>query len=416
MAQELMKKEGFEYTEHKKALYFNGHERPDVVDDHQIWFLPDMTAFMQDMIHYVVGDVMTEFIQSSHFLDYSNGTFAKPRLVCCAHDEMTCQANDGMKKSWIYTGEHAIKHKGPGRGLHYSGIICSTFGWLADAGQTIEYGKNYDGYWNGAMFVQQVCPHFSERLYCNLNSLQLKEKIILTFERTHGAGHKAVFLIDNSQGHSAYPVDALQATRMNLWPGSKQAKMHDGWFICDGTKVTQSMSFSQEHPEFSNQPKGMKVILEERGLWRAGLVMKCKDACTSDTCCARCTIKSQPDFKEQQSLVQETIEAAGHYCIFLPKYHCELNFIEYFWGAVKKFIRDNCDYTFNTLKDNLPKAMASVKLETIRKWEHWTIRWCEAYRMGLGAKDAQQCVQEYSSHMYTSHRRIPETAACTFDA
>ena len=78
MAQELMKKEGFEYTEHKKALYFDGHERPDVVDDRQIRFLPDMTAFMQDMICYVVGDVMTEFVQSSNFLDYPNGTFAKP--------------------------------------------------------------------------------------------------------------------------------------------------------------------------------------------------------------------------------------------------------------------------------------------------------------------------------------------------
>ena len=176
------------------------------------------------------------------------------------------------------------------------------------------------------------------------------------------------------------------------------------------------MSFGQEHPEFPNQPKGMKVVLEECGLWRAGLVMKCKDACTSDTCCAHRIIESQPDFKEQQSLVQETTEAAGHYCIFLPKYHCELNFIEYFWGAVKKFIRDNCDYTFDTLKDNLPKAMASVKLKTIRKWEHQTIRWCEAYRMGLGAKDAQQRVREYSSHTYSSHRRVPETAACTFDA
>ena len=32
-----------------------------------------------------------------------------------------------------------------------------------------------------------------------------------------------------------------------------------------------------------------------------------------------------------KSLVQEVIEAAGHICIFLPKFHCELNFIEFFW-------------------------------------------------------------------------------------
>ena len=46
--------------------------------------------------------------------------------------------------------------------------------------------------------------------------------------------------------------------------------------------------------------------------------------------------KSQPDVLEQKSLVQEVIENAGHLCILLPKFHCELNFIEFFWGTVKK--------------------------------------------------------------------------------
>src|SRR5271168_2379002 len=54
-----------------------------------------------------------------------------------------------------------------------------------------------------------------------------------------------------------------------------------------------------------------------------------------------------PDFKAQKSLVQEVITAAGRLCTFLPKYHCELNFIEFFWGAVKRWLRDNCDYTFS---------------------------------------------------------------------
>ena len=49
---------------------------------------------------------------------------------------------------------------------------------------------------------------------------------------------------------------------------------------------------------------------------------------------------------------------------------CELNFIESFWGWVKKYLRDCCDYTVETLKVNLPKAMESVPLHTIRRWEH----------------------------------------------
>ena len=188
------------------------------------------------------------------------------------------------------------------------------------------------------------------------------------------------------------------ATQMNMNPGGKQARMRDGWFMQGNEKITQQMSFGPDHPEFPNQDKGMKAVLQERGIWKPGLVMKCKKQntnilCTSDHCCARKIIENQPDFKEQQSLVYETIHQLGHYYIFLPKYHCELNFIEFFWGATKKYLRDHTDYTFDTLKENLPKAMASVKLETIRQWEHRTFRWCEAYRSGAGAKEAQDILQ-----------------------
>ncbi|KIK25387.1 hypothetical protein PISMIDRAFT_32273, partial [Pisolithus microcarpus 441] len=55
-------------------------------------------------------------------------------------------------------------------------------------------------------------------------------------------------------------------------------------------------------------------------------------------CCNKQILECQPDFQEQKSLVQETIEGLGHLCIFLPKFHCELNFIEFFWGKIKKYI------------------------------------------------------------------------------
>ena len=83
---------------------------------------------------------------------------------------------------------------------------------------------------------------------------------------------------------------------------------------------------------------------------------------------AEMIISQQPDFVEQKSSVQEVVEEAGHLCIFLPKFHCELNFIEFFWGAVKKYLREHCDYSFETLKTNLPKALESVQISTIRKW------------------------------------------------
>ncbi|KAH9913281.1 uncharacterized protein B0H18DRAFT_888533, partial [Fomitopsis serialis] len=250
------------------------------------------------------------------------------------------------KASWVLEGEQPLKKKGQGRGMHQSEVICSTVGWLTDAGQSMEYGKNYEGYWTGELFVKQVRPD---------HTLILKEKIIPVFERVHGPGYQALIMVDNSQGHSAYAEDALLVSRMNLKPGGKQARLRDGWFMRDGQRVPQQMNFPANHRDNPGLQKGIR------------------------------------------------------------QFHCELNFIEFFWGAVKRYLRENCDYTFNTLKENLPKAMASVDIKTIRRWEHRTVRWTEAYRSGLGVKEAQFEVKRFSSKRYTSHRRVPETLARQFD-
>ena len=62
----------------------------------------------------------------------------------------TSQANDGQQP---------LKKKRPGCGLHQSDCIASTVGWIKDVSQTLEYGKDYEGYWNGELFVKQVILH-----------------------------------------------------------------------------------------------------------------------------------------------------------------------------------------------------------------------------------------------------------------
>ena len=178
--------------------------------------------------------------------------------------------------------------------------------------------------------------------------------------------------------------------------------MRDGWYVQDGKRVIQPMAFPKDHPEFPDQPEGMKQVLLEHGLWAEGLHMKCRDKCTggSSGCCAKRILELQPDFMGHCSLIQEVIKEAGHLCIFLPKFHCELNFIKYFWGAMKRYLQENCDYTFTTLQENLPKALESVSVETIRKWEHRMRRWVDAYDGGMGAHDAQLHVQKFSSRKY----------------
>ncbi|KAG1779490.1 hypothetical protein EV702DRAFT_1195449 [Suillus placidus] len=240
-----LRNEGFWFMAYKKGLYFDGHDQPDVVEYRQNVFLPAMKEHEHHLVQYIVGDVEKES-------DIPPSNFVKTWLVICAHDEMTTQANDGQSMSWVPDGEHKLRKKGAGRGLHQSSIICSTVGHLEEAAHTIEYGKNYEGYWNGEMFVAQG---------------NLRDKIIPAFKRAHRPGYQALFLIDNSQGHSAYAEDVLLISCMNINPRGKQAQMRDGWFIdAGGQKVIQPMMFPSDHHNHPNEPKGIKAVLQERGL------------------------------------------------------------------------------------------------------------------------------------------------------
>ena len=193
--------------------------------------------------------------------------------------------------------------------------------------------------------------------------------------------------------------------------------MCNGWFIRDGQKVWQPMIFPPDYPTDNvDQPKGIKIVLAERGIIHPGLCGKCKKCGLElESCCLKRILENQPDFLAQRSLVQEVIEAAGHMCIFLPKFYCELNFIEYYWSAVKKYLRDHFDFTFDTLKANMLKALQAVQVSTIRKWEHQMYRWMDAYRLGLRTTDAQKHVRRFSSTKYKSHRRILECVARAMD-
>jgi hypothetical protein len=116
-------------------------------------------------------------------------------------------------------------------------------------------------------------------------------------------------------------------------------KMRNGQ-LADGTE--QDLYFSNEHPEMPGWFKGMEILVKERGLWQDGLLAQCEGfkckAGTTDCCCRR-ILFSQSDFVNQKSALEELIESRGHICDFYPKFHCELNFIEQYWGAVKRLYR-----------------------------------------------------------------------------
>src|SRR2546429_8317293 len=167
------------------------------------------------------------------------------------------------------------------------------------------------------------------------------------------------------------------------------------------------MVFPATHPneKLRGQPKGIKQVLIERGKWPPeGLVLEYKDCkeriqnALRISCCARRVISLEPDFLAQKGAIEELIENSGHKCIFFPKFHCELNFIERYWGAAKRYSRENCDYSWEGLQKTVPESLNSVTLTTIRKISRKCWRYMDLYRKGITRKLVEYAVKKYKSH------------------
>ena len=285
------------------------------------------------------------------------------------------------------------------------------------ATEIIKYGsgKSDDGWWDAEKMVEQT-----------------KKAIAIFNKASHG--DIAVFAFDNSSGHACKAKDALVANRMNLRPGGKQPKMHNTKW---GDGIEQSMVFLEGDkewdtnipipPELIGKPKGMKRVLQERGLWRENLKKQCgrqknnksnfedhvfqetmehyqarvADRCeVGKGCCALRILEAQDDFANEVSLLETLIQQSGHEVIFYPKFHCELNYIEYYWAVLKRYTRENCKYTFSELEPTVLEAMDSVKLKMVRRFAMRSKRWMLAYINGLTEEQ-----RAFAEKAYQSHRR-----------
>src|SRR5690349_17573592 len=110
----------------------------------------------------------------------------------------------------------------------------------------------------------------------------------------------------------------------------------------NGETVSQSMQTE------NGVQKGIKTILTERGLWPdEGLSLLN----------AKNKLSHQPDFLEQKGWLEEVGTAEPGFLVsYFPKFHCEFNFIEMYWGACKRYTRENCNYSWSSLVETVPKA------------------------------------------------------------
>ena len=114
-------------------------------------------------------------------------------------------------------------------------------------------------------------------------------------------------------------------------------------------------------------------------------------------CCVTGILSQQQDFLDEKPFNQIYIEAQGHICMYLPKFHCKLDPIEMYWGWAKhsgclhyhvfhyvliKFsqeYRATSDGRFATAKHIIPEILDSIDAKLIRKFFRKCWRYMDAY-------------------------------------
>ena len=211
--------------------------------------------------------------------------------------------------------------KGRGRLIHISDFIYEYNGRLVfrgqdgkismEARQIIYPGANGDAWWDCDQLIKQV-----------------KERVIPTFEAAH-PGCQALLIFDQSSAHASLPPDALKAFEMNKSNGGKQRRQKDTTIPMDSPAVEMRSKVQLMTTE-NGEPKGLEQTLQERGFKVDKMRAKCSPVCPweNDSCCMARLLSKQDDFVNQTSMLETVIRKAGHECLFLPKFHCELDPIE----------------------------------------------------------------------------------------
>lgn len=363
-------KMGYRWTKTPKGQYVDGHERDDVVRYRQQVFLPQMVEYMSRMRRWLEDsgwDIPPEVARA---------------LVIWHHDESTFYANDRRYNCWVPPGATAKPYaKGEGASLMIAHFVSADYGWLQSpdgsetAGVLFRAGKNREGYFTNDDILSQF-----------ETAVQIVKKYF--------PGDDHIFLYDNATTHLKRDAGALSASKMTKGPSEKffvevnvtdengkPVYSSDGKILKEKRRmgnatfngVEQPLYFPDDHPTHPGQFKGMAQILTKRGYDISRKKAQCaqkfadcpKDA--TDCCCQR-MLYNEPDFVAVESRLEAAAKAHGVKIIFLPKFHCELNFIEQCWGYAKARYRlKPPSPKEEDLERNLLEAVNSVPIITMRR-------------------------------------------------
>ena len=161
---------GFEVLSADKGMFFDGHEREDVVQERK--------EFLTKMVEYGFlhpSDAPTPEAGRA-FPSSVPPTLSdvQEKTVILFHDESTFHANEDQKSMWGVKGEHMLRLKSKGVGIMVSDFVDERSGYLSltdeefdKASQTnpdivkqarclLLYGESKEGYWTNEKFMEQM--------------------------------------------------------------------------------------------------------------------------------------------------------------------------------------------------------------------------------------------------------------------
>ena len=259
---------------------------------------------------------------------------------------------DGQHGQWLQGKQQPIKRKGNGRRVH----IC---GWISEQTGHLRLSKEQ-------IAAQAKLPPDQQ--------LKVTDSWVII-----------------------YPGKALEVNKININLGGKQPHLWSTTIPLNNLPPKpghlntwgqhQTMLYAADHhdPSLQGQPKGIKVVLQGHvSVWDKALEMnrgkvpvgKCRDCKKSQVkkdaekriaeaevmgqehtvvkedlteaqdpvskqpnkwCCLYQILSLQADFTNEKPMIQHYTKSQGHVdvCMFLPKFHCELNPIEMLWGFMK---------------------------------------------------------------------------------
>jgi hypothetical protein len=397
---------GYRWSAPKKGQYADGHEWEDVVYYREQVFLPQWRRIQHRMECWIGLDAEPE----------QGPKMPGLRVIMWFHDESIFYAHDRQKKGWYHKDAPAKPYKkGDGASLMIADFVSADFGWLRSpdgkmsARRVMKPGKAKDGYFTS-------------------NNIQLQAEEAIKICQECWPQYEHVFIYDNASMHLKRPEDSLSARRMP----KNMLKEGKNWGIevtkrdpitqkpvCNSDGSYQKVKIRMGNARFADgtpQPlyfpegharagvfKGMVMILEERGFVNMSKVraeckgFKCIPGATS--CCCHRILYNQPDFTDVPSILELTCKALGVLVIFLPKFHCKLNFIEQCWGYVKRIYQLNPESSREDhLEKNALEALEAVPLTSMRKFATRSHHFMDAYEQGLNGHQAAWATRKYQGH------------------